>query len=323
MNPKKSDLGDRGAVLAEILGHLEDTAQSLSFHRLTGLSDLGHDEVILFVTTWSRISAERKCAVLGHLQELAEDNVIYDFSAVFKHALTDADSTVRQKAIEGLWENNEPSLILPLLRILTKDNTPAVREAAAIALGRFAILAECQQIEAANIAQLSQPLLAIANNPGEPIPLRCRALEAASPLSLADVTQAIWAAYRCLESEMCISALRAMGLNRDLLWLPTIIQELSNDNPEVRYAAAEAAGALGEAEATPNLIELLDDPDPEVKLSAVQALGNIGGSEAKNALVRLLRHQDQPLREAATQALAEIELYEKPFSPPTNERPEP
>jgi HEAT repeat protein len=316
MSQKKIELGAQVTLLAGILAHLQDEPRVLSRPQLTGLSDLGQDDLKLFKAGWSNLSAERKCAILSLLHELAEDNIEYDFSAVFKHALGDADNTVQQKAIEGLWENEESSLINPLIRILTEGRAEAVREAAAIALGRFTLLAECRKIEIGNVTQLSPPLLAVANDPVAPLPVRCRALEAVAPLSLADVTQAIWAAYRYEEPEMCTSAIRAMGLNRDSLWLPTIIQELASDNPEIRCAAAGAAGDLGEAEATSGLIDLLDDPDPEVRLAAVQALGAIGGIEAKQALRHLLQHEDQPLREAAANALTEIELFDAPLSPP-------
>jgi HEAT repeat protein len=106
-----------------------------------------------------------------------------------------------------------------------------------------------------------------------------------------------------------------MGLNCHLLWLPTVVQELENDNPELRYEAAAAAGALGEVEAVRPLIELLADPDAEVRLAAVTALGHIGGAEAKQALRQALHHKEQSMRDAAAGALAEIEHFDEPLSP--------
>lgn len=310
-----NESGNRTTSLANVLDNLIDDTQNISHCLLVELSDLSPGEFGFFEKTWSLLAPGRKCDVLGRLSELAEDNVGYDFGAVFKYALGDNDSTVRQKAIEGLWESEEPSLIRPLLRLLTDDSSDAVRGAAAVALGRFAVLAECRKIDADNIVRLSQPLLKIVNDSNESLPLRRRALEAVAPLSLADVTQVIWAAYRREESEARAGAIRAMGLNRDLLWLPTIIQELASDDPEIRYVAAEAAGALGEAEAAPSVIELTDDPDPEVRLAAIQALGNIGGVAARRVLGQLTQHQDQSICDAATNALAEIAFFEEPFSP--------
>ncbi|MCL2149867.1 MAG: HEAT repeat domain-containing protein [Dehalococcoidia bacterium] len=310
-----SESDHQEGTLAEILLRLRDDAQDPSYPLLSGLSDLSTGERRLFGETWGHLSTERKRIVLSRLTTLAEDNVEYDFGAVFKHALNDDDDAVRQKAIEGLWESEESSLINPLLGLFASDRSIAVREAAATALGRFAVLAECHKISAEHIARLSQSMLAAVNNPAEPLPLRCRTLEAVAPFSLATVTQAIWAAYRHDEPEMHASAIKAMGINRDLLWLPTILQEFASDRPEIRHVAAEAAGALGEAEAAGPLGELLGDADSKVRLAAAEALGNIGGAEAKRALKPALRHKDQSLRKAAIDALAEIEFFEEPFSP--------
>ena len=314
MTLKKIEFSDRDTTLAKLLANLQEETEDLSRQLLANLSDLNPSELKQFEATWEGLNTKRKCATLSRLCELAEDSIEYDFGAIFRHALRDTDSTVRQSAIEGLWENEEPSLIRPLLNILAEDSSEITRESAATALGRFAVLAECHRIDADNVVRLSQPLLTIVNNQGESLPLRRRALEAVAPLSLADVTQAIWAAYRREEPEMRVGALRAMGLNRDLLWLPTIIQELASDDPEIRYVSAEAAGALGEEEAVTPLIELLDDSDPEVRLATIQALGNIGGATAKRALEYLVKHEDSSIREAATNALSEMELYTKPLS---------
>ena len=314
MNRKKSEAGDRTSELKDILAHLQDSSQVLSNRLLAGLSDLSSEEVKAVDAVWNNLDTPRKRALISRLKELAEDNVEYYFGALLKHAMTDADDAVRREAIEGLWEDEEPSLIRPLLNTLEHDPADNVREAAAMALGRFATLAECHKIEGDYIPRLSRALLQVVNNASEPLSVRRRALEAVAPLSLADVTQAIWAAYRREEPEMKASAIRAMGLNCDLLWLPTVMQELGNDNPELRYEAAGAAGLLGEVEASVPLIELLEDPDPDVRLAAVQALGKVGGAEAKRVLRHILRHKDQSMRDAAATALGEVELFEEPFS---------
>jgi HEAT repeat protein len=311
---KTNESGARGAELDELLSHLQNSNESLSNRLLNRLSDLDAPGLKLFDAAWITLRPDRKRALLICLKELAVENVEYNFGAVLKHSLSDADEVVRREAIEGLWEDEEPSLIRPLLHILETDSSAAVREAAAAALGRFTLLAEYHKLEGDFVSRLSKPLLKVVSDSAEPVPLRRQALEALAPLSLSEVTQAIWAAYREEEPEMKIGALKAMGLNCDLLWLPTVIQELGSDNPEMRCAAAGSVGALGEVEATPALIELLDDLDPEVRLAAVQALGRVGGAEAKRALRHALRLKDEPMRDAAGKALSEIEVFEEPFS---------
>jgi HEAT repeat protein len=303
-------------TLSEALVHLAEPAQPLQLRELTALSDLGEAERPQFNSAWALLPESRRRDVLARLKLIAEDNVEYSFDYVNKHALYDPDPEVRRLALDGLWENEEPTLIRHLLRLLAEDSSPAVRESAATALGRFTLLAECGKISPDHARLMAPALLAVANNPQEPLDVRRRALEAVAPLSRPEVTQAVWAGYREEAPEMRASAIYAMGRNCDLLWLPTIQRELESDNAELRFEAAQAAGELGELEAVPQVIDLLADPDADVRLAAVVALGKIGGAEAKRALRNLLASKSQAMREAAEHALDEIALFEEPVTPP-------
>jgi HEAT repeat protein len=310
MNQKSS-----APTLSEALAHLADPAQPLQLRELTALSDLGEEDRPQFNAAWALLPEERRRDVLARLKLISEDNVEYSFDYVNKHALTDPEPEVRRLAVEGLWEDEEPTLIRHLLRLLAEDESPIVREAAAAGLGRFAVLAECRKINPDHARIMAPALLKVANSQQEQLGVRRRALEAVSALSRPEVTQAIWAAYREEAAEMRASALNAMGRNCDLLWLPTIQGELENDSAELRFEAAQAAGELGELETVPQLIDLLGDHDAEVRLAAVVALGKIGGAEAKRALRNTLASKSQAMREAAEHALDEIALFEEPVSP--------
>jgi HEAT repeat protein len=105
--------------------------------------------------------------------------------------------------------------------------------------------------------------------------------------------------------------------------MPTVLKEMDNDDPEMRYEAATAAGELGEAETVPRLLELTVDTDIEVKLAAITALGKIGGQEAKQRLRTLIGSKSQAIRDAAEHAMAVIEQYEEPATPRPHESDEP
>jgi HEAT repeat protein len=255
---------------------------------------------------------ERKRQILARLEGLTEDNVELNFDRIYRNAIYDTDDNVRREAVEGLWENCDPALIRPFLRLIQQDTALEVRSAAAKALGRFALLAEQQKISPENRSRISQALLAVIRNQVEPVMLRRRALEAIAPFSLPEVTQAIWEAYRREEAGLKTSSIYAMGRNCDMLWMPTILKEMENDDPEMRYEAASAAGELGESEAVSRLIELTSDEDVEVKLAAVRALGKLGGQEAKQRLKTLKASKSQAIREASEISMTEIEAYEEP-----------
>jgi HEAT repeat protein len=317
MNPKKNN-GDpkpRGPELEDVLLELVDSSKPLLTAHLPALSDLDRAAMQEFAAVWPGIASEKRRQVMARLQEISETNVEFNFHSIFKYALADDDETVRKEAIEGLWEDDEPSLIRPLIRLLTQDPSPGVREAAAVALRRFALLVEHQKISADYRRILSQALLEVFNNLAEDLAVRRRALESVSPLSMADVTQAIWAAYRHPEPEFKTSALYAMGQNCDILWLPTILRELENEDPALCYEAVSAAGELGEMDVLPPVVAMLGSSDVDLRLAAVVALGKIGGSEAKRALGTCLTDKSQAVRKAAELALGEAEFCEEPLFP--------
>ncbi|MCL2706933.1 MAG: HEAT repeat domain-containing protein [Dehalococcoidia bacterium] len=298
--------------LTEILAHLSDSSLELSNTELSELSDLSTDEIKQFNVIWCDLPAERKCQILIRIEELTKSNIELNFDRIYRNALYCPDDSVRIEAVEGLWENTNTSLLPPLLRLALHDPAAKVRSSAAIALGRFAVLAEHQKISAENRTRISQTLLEIIHNTNELSEVRCRALEAVAPLSMSDVTQSIWEAYRSKEQRMRISSIYAMGRNCDQLWLPTVLNEMASDKPEMRYEAALAAGEIGELAAIPQLIELTTDNDTEVKMAAVSALGKIGGKEALQHLRTMLTHKSQAVRDAAEEALSGIEPLDVP-----------
>ena len=64
-----------------------------------------------------------------------------------------------QLAIDGLWEDNRPTLVGPLVNLATNDPVAEVRAAAAIALGRFVLLGALGEISEARAAQAEHNML--------------------------------------------------------------------------------------------------------------------------------------------------------------------
>jgi len=281
---------------------------------LVELSSLNSAELKLFERAWEATETKRRRRIIYRLVELAEDNFELNFDSIFKGRLSDQDAEVRSKAIEGLWENEEASLIDPLINLLEQDSSEKVQAAAATALGKFAMLAELEKLRPSRKSKLCQALLAVINNKSRPLEVKRRALEAAAPLSLPQMKEAIMEAYRNRNPKLKTSALFAMGKSCDQSWLPILLKELASPDVEVRYEAAGACGELGEKEATPYLTELVYDPDVDVRLAAIQALGKIGDPEAKGCLEQCLDNPSQIIQQAAEQALCELEAGENPLS---------
>jgi len=299
---------------------IEQTIAELSNHDkpllnswLVELSSLNSAELKLFERAWETIEPKRRRQIMYRLVALAEDNFELDFDGILKGRLKDQDAEVRSKAIEGLWENEEASLIDPLIDLLEQDNSEKVQAAAATALGKFALLAELKKLRPSHKSKVCQALLAVINDKSKPIEVKRRALEAAAPLTMSQMKKAIAEAYQSGNHQLRISAIFAMGKSCNPSWIPILLKELASADAEIRYEAAGACGELGEEEAAPYLIELIHDPDIDVRLAVIQALGKIGGPEAKGCLEKCLNSPNEAIQQAAEQALCQLEAEEDPL----------
>ncbi|MFC1958440.1 HEAT repeat domain-containing protein [Chloroflexota bacterium] len=293
---------------------LGNSDTSLLNSRLTELSSLNSEELEFFERSWPAIEPKRRRQIVHRLVELVEDNLELNFDAIFKYCLKDQDDEVQSKAIEGLWENEEASLINPLINLLEQDNSEKVQAAAAIALGKFAMLAEHKKLRFCHISKIQEALLVAVSDKNRSVEVSRRALEAAAPVSLPQVKTAIMEAYRSRNSRFRISSIYAMGKSCDPSWLPILLKELASADAEVRYEAAGACGKLEEETAVPSLIKLVNDPDADVQMAAIQALGKIGSTQAKGCLEQCLDSTTEVVHQTAEQVLNELEAQEDPLS---------
>jgi len=89
--------------------------------------------------------------------------------------------------------------------------------------------------------------------------------------------------------------------------VPALIEELKDENPEVRKGAITALRQIGpEAEdATTNLIALLNDPEPDVAIEAATAIGRVAtnSSEVIPPLMEALQSDEPRMRQKAAASL--------------------
>ncbi len=300
--------------LEHYLEELRDLSKPLITSKLANLSDLSPEEAEVFNREWPYIDIERRRQIAGRLAELLEDNIELDFDDVFRSCLADTDSVVRVQAAEGLWGSEERTLIDPLVDLLLWDEEHAVRAAAANALGGFAMLTELGKLPESDANKVEEALLAAFSSSEEHLVVRCRVLEAISPLGKPQIEEMIRQAYRSDKLELQVSALYAMGRNCHPGWLPVLLKELRSSSAQLRFEAVRACAELEAEEAVPHLLELTRDGDVEVQISAIEALGQIGGSEAKEVLQECLESSDESIREAAQEALDELGFWKDPLS---------
>ncbi len=298
----------------EYLEELANPSVRVKVSQLVRLSQMTLAQAEEFGGVWPRLEARRRRRVVQELVDLAEDNVELNFDEVFFRGLEDGDASVRLEAVRGLWEYEKPNLIGPLLRVMAADDSAVVRAEAALALGRFVLLAEEGKLRERYFQEVEAGLRRALEDSDEVEEVRARALEAIGAHDGAWVRQAIRDAYESALRRLKVSAVHAMGRSCEGRWLPLLLKELSNEDAEVRYEAALACGSLGDERAVSRLAPLLADPDAEVREATIAALGEIGGRQAKTILLDLADDPSPSVREAAMEALAEIDFDENPLS---------
>jgi HEAT repeat protein len=88
--------------------------------------------------------------------------------------------------------------------------------------------------------------------------------------------------------------------------VPLLVQALQDEAWEVRAAACEALGAIGDPQAIPHLAQALQDEAWSVRKAACEALGRIGDPQAIPPLAQALQDEAWSVPEAACEALGAI-----------------
>lgn len=289
-----------------LLQQLADESRAVHSIKLAGFSDLSRGDAATVYAALAGINPQRRLDIVRAMVEQAEANVHLNFLAILRECLADSAAEVRKVAIDGLWEDERPALVAPLVRLLTEDASPDVRAAAAISLGRFILLGALGEIGDLYAQRAQQAMRAAWSRPGEVVEVRRRALEGLAYTDEGDIEELIETAYYDEDALMRQSAVFAMGRTADRRWARIVLTELGSREPGMRYEAAGAAGELGLSAAVKPLIKLLDDPDVAVREMAVAALGKVGGPEARRALEACLAADDRSLADAAADALDEL-----------------
>jgi hypothetical protein len=296
------------------LKELEDPSVRLKAADLARLSALSPEQADLLAAAWARIDATRRREVVLELLDLGEDNVEFDFDAVFFRGLEDTDAEVRLNSVRGLWEHEGSDLIAPLVRLMKQDDDAAVRAESALGLGRFVLLFEQGRLRDRHFREAEAALRDVISNNDEIEEVRARTLEAIGPHDEPWVRQAISEAYESGVRRLKVAAVHAMGRSCEPRWLPLLLRELGSEEPELRYEAATALGSVGDESAVSHLVTHLSDSDEEVRDASIAALGEIGGQEARSALTELAQEGPPAAKDAALAALAEIDFEQDPLS---------
>ncbi|MFN8384057.1 MAG: HEAT repeat domain-containing protein [Anaerolineales bacterium] len=296
-----------------VLDHLLDSKKDIPQNHLQYYSDLDPKSLRLFMDVWPSVKPERKLLLLNELlQHLDSDNLV-SYEDIGKALLNDADGEVRALAIGLLAESNDPKLARTLINIFLNDAELAPRMEAATLLGEFVLLGELEELDADLKAKIEDALISVIRseqNSG----LRKRALESLGYSGRDEMTNIIETAFHREEATWVSSALRAMGRSHDNQWNDDVVSKLLDDDPRIRFAAAEAAGELNITEAGPIMLQMLEDEeeDDDVISAAIWSLSQIGGEDARIYIVNLIENtEDEDLVAFLEDALENLDFNEE------------
>lgn len=294
--------------LQEFLEKLPPADVRPPYRVLAELSGASDEDARKLAEIWTRWRPAYLRNVLRRLAALAEENILYEFEAVFKVGLMAGDPVARATSIAALGESSDRLLAQKFARILKTDPSREVREAAALGLARFAAMACEGRMIPRDYDRIREALEFAISRPDEAVSVRRRAIEAMGTYP-SDVNERIITdAYQSGDRLLQQSAVFAMGRSGNRRWVPEVTVSLESNNAGVRYEAVGALGYLGEEEDAHLLMPALEDDDPQVRASAVLALGRIGGAAAIRIIRRELRSKIPIVAEAAREALEELEL---------------
>lgn len=294
-----------------VLDSLLDEKKDFPRNYLQQFSDLGELELQTLLEVWSRVALKRKLNLLEELETLSEGDTLVNFDGLAKALLTDADSTIRGRAIRLLRECEDVKLVPAYINILKNDPESQTRAEAATALGLFVDLGELEEIREDVYHQVEDALLEAANGNDE-VKVRRRALESLGYSSRSEVHTLIESSYRREDPAWKASALFAMGRSADSRWDDEIIQSLVSEDQNVQDAAILAAGELSIKEAGPVLLKLLTDAEEgEVTNAVIWSLSQIGGEDVRIYIENLLdQTEDEEQIEFLEEALENLSFTE-------------
>ncbi len=267
----------------DLLQSLTNDTEPVDGVRLAELSDLDAERLERFSATWEHLPRDQRQALLKELGLIADAQIELTFEPLNRLALNDAEPTVRQQAIENLWEGEAPGLARRFVQILRDDPHHAVRGAAGKALGAFVFIAETRKLDTSIQQEMEEALLYAASSDSSR-EVRDLCLRSLGFSSRPEVPALIEEAFAAVGESRIAAALCAMARSANEVWEENVLAHLHDGSPIIRLEAIRAAGDIGLSEGVQELIELLEDVDESVRRASIWSLGQIGGMKASDVL---------------------------------------
>jgi len=296
-----------------VLDHLLDSTKDIPHSHLQHYSDLDPKSLRLFLDAWPGVKPNRKLLLLEELLSHLDSDVLVSYEEIGRALLNDANGEVRARAIGLLAESNDPELVDILTEVFLNDADLAPRMESASLLGEFVLLGELEELNEELLRKAEDALISVIRSEDNPA-LRKRALESLGYSSRDEMVNILESAFQRADPTWVASALRAMGRSHDNRWDDDVVGKLLDEDPRIRFSAAEAAGELSIEAAGPIMLQMLEDEeeDDDVISAAIWSLSQIGGDDARIYLVNMIEQtEDEDLVAFLEDALENLDFNEE------------
>lgn len=274
-----------------------------------------------------KIADRRSAIALIHLlkdkEPLVRKNVakalgkIKDKSAIepLIEALNDRDWEVRANAAEALGEIKDTNAIEPLYNALQYEHSKVrikILEALAKMGDKRVVEPLITVLKKEREYGQRMKAVELLGNIGDKnaIPLLVFSLRDESPQFRKSVALALeklnWEPKDAREKIYLLLAKRENINIQEIKEIGFLISDLEDNDPSVRWMAAEALSLIVDTQAIDSLIKALKDENYKVRMFAVKALGKVKNDRAMDALISCLKDEKSSVRLYAAQSLGNL-----------------
>ncbi len=212
-------------------------------------------------------------------------------------SLVDPSDAIRMTAVSAVRTTDDRSALPVLRERFNVEKEPKVRQELALALGNMG------DKEALPL------LIAALRDPTSPEGVRAAALTGLESIggkpAIEALIEALGSKHGVLRDETQARIVAALGRFKAKEGIPAIADRLFHTNPDVRVAAAEALGKIGDVKlGAPRVRPALKDQSVEVRKAALGALAALKDFESIPGMIELAN--EEPTRYEGTLALAKL-----------------
>lgn len=269
---------------------------------LEPLSDVRQDVAREIRSRWPSIARDDRLTIVQQMSHVASSDITRNFERVLAIAADDPDATIREVAVEGLWECTSDRLYGHLLDMAGNEESPRVRASLARTFSHFLSRTDLGASLAERRGETCNALLQMAANDPD-YTVRNEALSGLGHCPSPQLDQLIRDGLTSGEFESISAALRAIGNSGAIRWQVELEDALKSDDEEIRAEAATAIKLSGDQRFIDSLTDIATEDEGEPQLAAIAALGEIGGPQAIRILQQLTDNEDEAVVEAADDAI--------------------